>query len=532
MMPARFSSNQKKKRRVSPSLNYVPFSRFDNGWNPDSDMDNVAPSELVEAKNCLPDRRGGISKRPGTTRLNAAYDANPIKRIMEVGKPGAIQFINASGVTLRKFDGTVIATGLANTDLCHEVWGTKTYFLNGDKYYVWDYTTWAEVTPNADPSCDLVPIKRCKYIAQRGVRLFTAGDPQNPNKLFLSEANDPTFFKGLSSVLAMTDDDDVITGLCPVGTGDSSAMVVFKNRSIFAWWGWDPVLDPNWHKQPASTGASSHYTIKEINGKLYYAGVDGVCRLYSTFPGQMYSECISDPSDNRAGVSKVLDLCGNKDKMVAEVWKNRYYLLSVDYGSTGSNNRVLVFDTVLDKWVGWFDIPASCWCLRKSTDELVFGSPTNGIIRKFGVGYSDVSDANAKVAIHMSAKTKNLTLAGDLGFHDDAIKSIFIIARQYLTESCTITATFKTDYVTRKYTIVTDESMIDGEGVDEGSIWGWIDEVTKEIVNPELKGKRTSITFENNTIDQPCTIYGVAFGARKKKPRATRLGITRVEVFE
>lgn len=510
----------KKNTASMPLPLRVSYEHFTDGWNFDAAPDSLRDTELSEAMNCLPDERGGISKRPGTVRLNQVSYGGPIKRVYEVGKPDSIKFINASDNVLRNFDGTAIHTGFANVDFDVEVWGNKTYFVNGDKYYVWDYINFGEVVPAVN--ADLTAVKRCKYICQRGIRMFAAGDPQNPNRVYFSEGNEPNNFKATSSVDAVTDDEDVITGLFVVGTGISSALVVFKKRSIYAWSGWDPLVDVQFHKQSAGAGTVARRTICQANNSVYYMGEHGVYRLVSPYPDQILSECITDPTPQRPGISNFIRNLKNKENVCAVFWR-RYYMLAVQDGDTPDcNNKVLVFDTALDRWVGWFNLCVNDWCIR-SDGKLVFASSLGGLLLEYGVGWNDDGSP-----IHFKVSTKDL----DLGhrYHDKKIKIFMVSGKQYVQEKSTVKITVKTDYSITKRGISFDESNVDSKSIIGGSIWGWKDTITKIIKDLRQRGMRTHITFENDVLGEPVTIYGISFGFRLKRAKVPK--IVGVEVLE
>lgn len=502
------------------------YENFSDGWNADSVLDNVSPTELTDALNALPNERGGIGYREGTKLLNTKYNNNPITRVYEVGKPGQLQFINASGGVLRKLGGTIIATGLVNTDFDIEPWNDRVYFVNGDKFYVWNYTTWSVVT--ADSGYNVDAIHRCKYIQQRGTRLFAAGDPQNPNAVYYSEPLYPTRFKGLNAVMATTDDDDIIQGLFVVGEGASSSILAFKKRSIFAWYGWDPLEDVQWHKQPASAGTVSQRTICQVNNTVYYMGEFGVYRMYSVNPGQIISESLTDPTPNRPGISKIISRLKNKQNACAVFWK-RYYMLAVEDGDVGYNNKVLVFDTALDRWVGYFDLKVSDWCVR-SDGTLTFGSPLGGGVFQYGDNINDEDLDGNEVPIHWRITTKQFDM--DAKYNDKKIKHLYVAGRQFDNVSSSVDVIVKTDYHISKYNINFDESPVWGEGIWGESLWGWSDVITKMIRGIRHRGKRSEITFENNRLNERVVIYGICYDYRLKRAKASRIGVQKLDMYD
>lgn len=477
---------------------------------PDIMLDN----ELVEAKNAVPDERGAVSKCKGTVRVNStAFDSNPVELLIEFGKSdGTIIPLAFSGTTVRKWDGTVLKSDLPGIPTDWDIYNDVLYWLDGTNFWQYDGTTIQEVPmySSGDPTTWDI-IKTCNFIEQRGQRHFFA--KKNKNELYYSEIGNINYIQATNVIKAITDDADFITGLKEY----AGALLVFKRNAIFGWFGYDPTTDVQFQRIMVHKGAVSNRTIERVENYLFYMADDGVYALYSLYPTMISSVNITD---NR--ISKVIRNAINKDKACA-VYYESSYRLSISTEGTSNNLEYRFYPKLVDDdtnkrgvWFGEFTHPVACYLVR-SDGKLYSGSPTDGLIFKHESGYNYDSQP-----IHFKVTTKPFDLAQRMVV-DSKVKKLFVASRQYVVESSTIDVTAKIDYGTiEKSGISLDESLVYGEGVWGDAIWGWVDFVTKEI-KLSGKGKRVQVTIENNTLDQPVTIYGVAFQYKPRKADGTNV---------
>lgn len=504
---------------ISPII-YGDFSR---GLVDSVAPDNMDPSELVQADNIDLSERGGFKKRMGTVNLNTASYGAEVSQVFEWHKnDGTIIHLAMIGRDLCSIDDdgerTTIIGGLNSNQIgyCFYVSsGEKMFFVDGLKYYQWDGTVApVEVTPNADATNDLEPIKRCKYLLfhPKSFRIFAAGDSTDPGALYYSEYGDPTFFAETSKLYPISGEGP-ITGISTF----MGAMLSFYQRGIYMWTGVDPDTDAEWGKIPVPDGTSSPYSIVNTPVSLTFLGQDG---LISIQPGVLDENVVLVANN-----SYVLNLTEKRiDGLISEIkhpetacaiyYKGRYHLAYGDDESNSKNNKILLLDWKLGSFTKYTGLQVNSFCHRRNGD-LVFGM--NGYVRKMGVGYSD-----AGAVISMEVKTVGYGL--DAPFNIKKVKTILISAKQYGTEASNVHMDIKADRQEKEYDIKLDETMVWGD-IWREKVWGWDDLITKQgKVN--LKGKRFQLTFTNSDIGQPCTIYGIGFIAKLKKAKGVKKGVT------
>lgn len=130
----------------------------------------------------------------------------------------------------------------------------------------------------ADPVDDNGVPPYCKYAVVFNKRLFLAGDPQHPYRVWYSELNRPTAF-GIDGFFD-TRNKAAVTGMGVNG----GKLIVFCLHSTHALQGWtdgSEGIAPDMRLDPIlkGIGCISHHSIVDINNRLWYAATDGI-RLY------------------------------------------------------------------------------------------------------------------------------------------------------------------------------------------------------------------------------------------------------------
>jgi|GEM_PF-2761180 len=388
-----------------------------------------------------------------------------------------------------------------------------------DKYWQYDGTTVSEVTPNAAVDNDLTPIKRCRIFVWhlKSQKIFAAGDPNDRAALYFSEAGDPSYFKG-TSILYPTTGDGPIKALKEYG----EAMAVAFQGDWWAYKGVDPASDATWTKLPAGQGTVAGATATLTPNSLTFMGLGGI---YSLSPGILdYNITLLTGDElvkNRAKdkVTSIVRSMVHPETATAvyDKYNEKYMLAYGDDAANSRNNKILVLDWGLQGFTIYTNLQVNDFCLRANGDLLI---ATNGYILKANQGYRDWDAANGKyVAIHYKAYGKGWSL--DYPFNRKKTKKLFIAAKQYDTETSTVDVKVQSDYLSvSKPGISLDESFTWGEAW--ANLWGWTDYIGKEM-QCKLKGNRFQVQLENNVIDEPVTIYGLAFMYSLRKPKGVKV---------
>jgi hypothetical protein len=206
----------------------------------------------------------------------------------------------------------------------------------------------------------------CKYAVVFNKRLFLAGDPQHPYRLWYSELNRPTAF-GVDSRLD-TRGREPITGLAAHG----SDLIVFCNRATYVLQGWtdgSEGIAPDMRLDPLfpGLGCISHWSIKEINKRLWYAAEDGI-RVYDGGFSYMMKDLRTYWKDNyAANVSAYRQAVAVDDKT------NHCYILLIPRTSGGAFHYVANYlDT--DPAVGGSGLQPAWSVDTKARTEYTIGS--------------------------------------------------------------------------------------------------------------------------------------------------------------
>ena len=286
---------------ASAAKKFKAYFQFIGGQNSSAAPDNLADNEVRLAENLDVVVRGALKRRPGTVPVDWACFENvadtPIDRFAEFSTATGtlVQLALAGGnLYVRSSETPILAT--AGRTMDYTVYNNKLYMLIKDSYYVYDGTTIAEVTGPAGASDNnLATIKKCKYIEARADRVYCSGNPDAPNALYFSQIGDPTYFKtGAFIVQAASGDGDVITGLREF----NEALLVFKKRAIWAWFGYNVVSDVEFTKLSVHTGTQAYRTIQNVGNTLFFLGDDGVYAMRGTYSGSLATDKITTAIDD------------------------------------------------------------------------------------------------------------------------------------------------------------------------------------------------------------------------------------------
>ena len=119
-----------------------------------------------------------------------------------------------------------------------------------------------------------LPPPYCKYIFRAKRRMFYAGDPNHPSRIWWSEIDEPEAVGELS--FEETRDGEPITGLARW----NDQLLVFCDGATYELQGWTDGTDGippdlRLNKLITGPGCISHHSIVDINDRLWYADRDG-----------------------------------------------------------------------------------------------------------------------------------------------------------------------------------------------------------------------------------------------------------------
>jgi hypothetical protein len=489
---------------------------FSAGLNLMAPSDNMAPNELQVAENIELYNRGGFGRRSGIVQHAEVTGATKLDLYME------FEYLDPEGVShlskLVFYDGVLrditrgveLATGLGS-HLAYEIYKYKLYLMNGTRFMEYDGTALKDVTCTEADS-NLAKIKKCRYIAQRGVRLFATGNPAEPTVLYYTETGRPEYWRVLNVVETVTDDGDINTGLKEF----HGALVVFKTRSIFAWFGYDPNNDVEFHQIPCHTGCRAYRTICNVGNAVWFLGDGGVYALVGTYKDVISTAQVSQKITPLFESIKHGSTLGQSSAS-AVYYKDRYYL-SIATEEPGVNNVVYVLygDRVDDNGVapgvvytGW---SIACWWHSLVDDELYSGSSVSGIVHHHDTNcWTDLGEP-----IPVRVRTAPIESVIGEYIRMKKYKRGYAILRQFETYDSEATINCTIDYHTISTVVDPDESLIWDMRDWDVSRWGFIDVVTRRF-RIGKKGKRLTVEIADDSAER-LEFYGFGCEYKIKKP--------------
>lgn len=528
---------------------------FTGGENTVSAPDQLLDSQVLAAENVDILLRGGFQKRLGSAVDGQSFVTDPVRIIpfsylSGTDRVNKMLYLCADGNMYLGTAPTVVAYAWGNGyHVDYEVVNNKCYLIGGGKFVVWDGSTFAAVT-NSETDSNLTTIAKCNLLEQRGQRLFASGNPEAPNKLYFSEVGDPTYWKTVSAINAISDDDDTITAIKEF----FDALVVFKKRSIYAWSGWDPTADVEFNRLAVASGTRAYRTVHYVGDKLLYLGDDGLYALKGTYKNVIVSERLSNyHTPEFRNIYRPVDVVftGVTTKVYdwynpthAIVYEGKYLLSTVQGASwlwpsnasppadpldprypyvSNTDIFVLSLDALdagtvqITTYKGWeiaaFAVhPFTGYLLGARCIDRASYNPRS--LRLF-TGYDDEGSA-------YTMRLKTAPQAQGEPVKRKKYRYGYVWMRQYESGTSSMDVIAYVDYAEVTNPVEADESGVWDESVADWDVskWDFIDLVTRRI-SVKKRGKRVVFEFVDSNKDQPLLVYGLGIEYRTKKPEKT-----------
>lgn len=490
---------------------------FRGGMNDSSAPDNLLEFESQLMRNVELMARGGFRRRRGISRYKNLGEYNRVDRLLEFeyldeGVPTLQKLALAGGNLINVETGTILKSGLGSS-LDYEIYKNKMYILANGKYLVYDGETVEDVTYTGSDSL-LDKVKKCRYIEQKGERLFASGNPDDPNALYFSEIGKPNEWKVTSGnpIMAISDDADKITGLKEF----HGALLVFKTRSIYAWYGSNPLSDVVFQRLNVHAGTMSYRTIAYVNNNLIFLGQDGVYALFGTYKDVISTKKLSN--NIRGLIDKIKHTEPYYENTPCAVYHDGKYMLSVATGENSNDKVYTLFTDIytdvggeLEPWVIYDGWNISDF-LHSLDGNLYSASSIDGSIHLHEENL--LNDLGKPIEVEVLTKP----LAVGAPFHNKKFRRGYISFKQFETINTTLNIDFQVDYATKVIPALSpDESLIwDYRNWDE-SKWDFSEFITRRFDIRE-RGKRLTVRFYDSSIDNELVVYGVAVEYKVKKP--------------
>lgn len=196
--------------------------------------------------------------------------------------------------------------------------------------------------------------------------LFMAGNPTNPDWVFVSQNLQPTSFPSNTVIKINTGDGQAITQLQPYRTGD---LVIYKQRSIFDLniSGVDATCAPQpicqWSVAPIviDVGTPAPRSVVSLGNDQWFLSsppyaIRSLTRSQfdKTFIN-MLSQPIQDIFDGTSQTQPTLNTL--QVSKAAAVYFDNKYIIAIPTGSSSVNNFVCIYDFITSSWytiTGWY----------------------------------------------------------------------------------------------------------------------------------------------------------------------------------
>jgi hypothetical protein len=516
---------------VAYSIDYV--MDYTGGENSTAYADQLLPNQVSLMENADPLPGGGFKQRAGDTVYTNTATGSPLIDYFEYSfvSPDGTPTTYDMGVTrdgkliIVSFDNYLVTNALGNPcEFSYVIYKNILYFISGGKYYQYDGLRFelAEVA-NAAGDNNLVKIAKCKQIRQLGNRLFAAGNRSEPNTLYYSEVGDPTYWKTTNALNVIQDSGDIITALFEY----HGAMLVFKKNSIYAWFGVDPTSDAVFQKLNVHTGTVAPKSICNVEGKLFFLGMDGVYALNGTYKDVIVTEKISknivprvDNALNNATIS------GDKRKTISAVyWKGKYILTAfVDSAGTYPDGALVFHKTLADT-----NGTGESWSIYTNFFVSSFLKATNGSLR-YGMWLSsDIMTVDESAPAAVMSQIEVHVVLRPLHQQQPVFNKKYRYGYVWMKqiEGAPNNATLKctVDYKDITQGISAKESLFwDTDPTSEDTtypkwdtaLWDFTELVTRRIAIKE-KGKRLILDISNSDDGNNLVFYGFGVEYKIKK---------------
>lgn len=352
------------------------------------------------------------------------------------------------------------------------------------------------------------PLPKSKYLAAVTNTLILAGNPASVGTIYRTEPGNPEIYSGLGSFFTVAaDGGGAISGLGVL----NKLLYVFQEKAVSAVGGnistsqirIDVVSNPS-----MGIGCTSHHTIKEVNGVLYFLSEKGI---YGIAPG-------SSPKEISALVAPLFDKSKyNLNRSVAANWNSNdlYFLVLPPIEATG-NSLTVVYNTYRDAWTKWDNLDITKGVAIGAKD-IYFTGGIYSTLYKFqqNGNTEDYADHDTAIAF------KYVTNWEALG--DATVPKRFLRLKALSIDS---SETFETDGFILKTSTEKDYDItplaeldfdfnqwaVDGWGESGYDATGWGDNIVRnkylksKLSSPKTKSLR--ISFKNEEINKNALISG------------------------
>lgn len=323
---------------------------------------------------------------------------------IDVTNYNKIDWTAVSGATGYNVYGRT-ATGLGETYLATVYTNTYNDTATTD---AGDYLSPSNVTlpPEANTTTG---IKGAKGVFSQS-RIFAAGDPANPSRLYYGGAgsNINTFYfseNGGGATDIFKDDGAIIRDILPYQGG----VIVWKDNAIYKFY-LNSLGQPTLEEITRSFGGISWRGAKHVeNDVIFPTKKDGRLAFYSLGNQENYSSNILRTNELTIKVAKELENV-NVSKLIyaSSFYFNNVFGCSVATEESTTNDRIWCLDTRFGSWVHWDGMSPNCFSEFTDTDgtqKMYYGSDTTGYVVEMFT--DDRNDNGSAISVQFATKSFN-----------------------------------------------------------------------------------------------------------------------------
>lgn len=346
-------------------LQKVRVDDFAGGQNSKDFYDKLQPNQGTLVQNLSIDNKGQAITRKGQALYVTDVGSTPFLGLGAFYQDTNTSYVvSASGTTVVRNNGTnwqqISTSSLgANHDTGFIQALNKLFTFNGSASTAWwDGTTWTAggSWPTSPPTATTA--------AWLSNYLFLAGDPTNPDWVYVSTNLDPTSFPTVNLIKINTGDGQAIKRLEAYRTGE---IVVYKERSIFDLdiSGIDSTCSPQpicqWSVTAISRdiGTPAPRSVVSLGNDQWFLSSEPIAvrSLIRSESDRTFVDMRSYP------IQDIFDGSGDRilnethiDKAAAVLFDHKY-ILAIPTGSSAVNDFVVVYDFIAKSWFtidGWY----------------------------------------------------------------------------------------------------------------------------------------------------------------------------------
>jgi len=251
-------------------------------------------------------------------------------------------------------------------------------------------------------------------ICKKGIfsqsRIFAAGDPNNPSRLYYggvgSNINNFSFSEtGGGATDIFKNDGAIIRDILPFQGG----VIVWKDNAIYKFY-FNSLGQPTLEEITRSFGGISWRGAKHVeNDIIFPAKKDGRLAFYSLGNQENYSAGILRTNELSIKIAKDLeDVAINRLQYAASFYFNNIYGCIVAKSGSTTNDRIWCLDTRFGAWVYWEGISANCFSEytdSTSTQKMYAGSDATGYVNEM---FTDArNDNGTAISVNWATKAFN-----------------------------------------------------------------------------------------------------------------------------